>query len=272
MSTDFDKLLDDDQVTAQRRGRVVDPAADNAPEYVRDSVHMKEIISEVLERSKPPAEDLQKWAAAGHRTVVLHEGPMSIEGVVSAPERVSVNGFKWMIRRLLDKENLSTAIYAESRKQFTGRWEVAAYRITDVTEMKQDVRVSRAKMEGLTDEIVPLNANQTFDDFQSRKVGSLNIAVVWIDAVNGEPVRYDVHGKPVDAPTVVVNNVPAAAAPAQPPQVIIMQPGQNPTVEELVAMVQNKTRIETPPAAPSSASVREEAIRKAAAAAAAKKE
>ena len=53
MSTDFDKLLDDDQVTAQRRGRVVDPAADNAPEYVRDSVHMKELISEVLERSKP---------------------------------------------------------------------------------------------------------------------------------------------------------------------------------------------------------------------------
>jgi len=264
---DFDNLLDADAQQAKRKQRAEDPAADQGIEYIRDANHMRAIIEEVFDAARPPADDLAKWAGAGHRTIVLHEGPLSVDGVVSAPERVGVPVFKWMVQRYLDKDTISTAIYTHTRKQFTGRWELAAYRITEGTESKQDVRVSRKQMEGMSEEIVALSPDQTFDDFRPRKVPVLYISMVWIDAINGEVVRYNIHGQPQDAPTVVVNNTPA---PAPSHQIIVMQPGQNPSVDDLVAMATGRATIETAPAkapaAPSTKAERDSAILKAASA------
>jgi hypothetical protein len=266
---DFDNLLDSDAQQAKRKQRADDPADDGGIEYVRDARHMQALIEEVFDTARPPAEDLAKWAAAGHRTVVLHEGPLSVDGIVSAPERVNLATFKWMMQRYLDKDTISTAIYTHTRKQFTGRWELAAYRITEGVESKQDVRISRKQMEGMSEEIVALSPDQTFDDFRTRKVPVLNISMVWIDAINGEPVRYNIHGMPQDAPTVVVNNTPAQA-PSH--QIIVMQPGQNPSVDQLVAMATGKAVIETAPApapapaTPTTKAERDSAILKAAAA------
>lgn len=242
---DFQDLIDADAAGEERRRRP-DIDVEDGIQYVRDVGHMKELISEVLNAAKPPKMDLEMWLKNKHRTVVLHEGPFSIEGVVKAPEGVTVPTFKWIVRRTLNKDLVGTAIHGFAGKQYSGRWELAHFDIKDGAAHRLDTKVAVKRMEGMSEEIIAVDKDQVFEGFQPRRQDVLNIAMVWIDAINAEDLIYDINGKPKDAPTVVVNNVGNATA--QAPQVIILQAGQNSTVDELVALAQGKVRIETAPA------------------------
>lgn len=242
MSDHFQKLIDESEAREERRRRP-DLDVGDGVEFVRDVGHMKEIITDVLEAARPPRADLDAWTAAKHRTVVLSEGPISIEGIVKAPEGVTVPTFKWIVRRLLNKDLVGTAIHGHAGKQYSGRWELADFRILDGIAHRLDTKIAVKQIEGMSDEIVAVDKDQVFEGFRPRRQDVLNIAMVWIDAQNAEELIYDINGKPKDAPTVVVNNVGQAQSA---PQVIIVQQGQNPTVDDLVKLAQRSATIETP--------------------------
>lgn len=214
MSTEIDRLLTDALAEEKKASRAADEMQTNPrAEKVRDVAHIKRIISEVLTAAKPP--EVQQWVDAGHRMKVLIEAPINVDGIVG--KGVTVPQMEWLTRRWLDKELLGTQIYSLAKRQVTGRWEVADFRITEGTEGKHDLRVANKNVRAMDPQFDPeiMGAldfdGANMDGFSVVKVNTLQVAIVWIDSVNEAEIKYDKDGNEQTGPQVVVQ----AAAPQQ---------------------------------------------------------
>ena len=248
MSDTIDNLM---QSTVAEMKRVArgDLLASDTREFIRDATHMQEIMAEVFTSAMPPKADIDKWIAAGHRVVVTTEAPFTVEGYMNQQDPCDVRTFRMSVRNLLKtsdrpprlKDWPGTGIYHLERTQVDGRWELARFRIEVGTEGRADVRVATSanKLEGM-DGDMEMYGGSKMDDYTTRTVRTLTPVLAWIDRVNAPPNHYNSDGKPADK----IQMVNAPAAPAAPQQVFIMQPGQNPSVDELVAMVTKKAKIE----------------------------
>lgn len=234
--TEIDRLIDskvNEKVKEMAKAPDMAPT-DPAAEKVRDLAHMKALIAEVMERAKP--EELAQYIDAGHRTVVLSEAPLVVDGIVG--KDVTVPQFRWLVRRWINKDWEGTAIYAHARKQYTGRWEVAGFRIVDGFEGKHDIRVassiSKVGDTAFKDEDMGLMDGANADSFATVRVDTVQVYIVWIDAANAEEIVWDRNGKEKEGPQVVVQ----AAAP-QPGSntVVVMQQDGGQSVDAIVAEV-----------------------------------
>lgn len=219
---DIDKLLDEkvkEEVRAQAKAKAAGPEMTPGAEKVNDVQRMKELIAEVIERAYP--KERQQYIDAGHRMVTLAEAPLVVDGIIG--QNVVVPQFRWLVRQWLDKNALGTEISRLANRQYTGRWEPVGFRIVEGSEGKMSIRVAAdvKRVEGVVEtdggDVMLLDGAKP-DTYNVLATKTLQVYIVWIDAVNAPEVLYDKKGEEVAKPINVVVQQPAApvqvAAPA----------------------------------------------------------